>query len=137
MKLIEIIILLLLVIVIINSTDSAQTIDDIMQKPELFLIGAMKCGTTTLFDLLTQHPQICNDAHKEKHYYDKTEQYEKGYKFYMSMFEGCDPKQFYLDVSLSLSLSLSSSSSSLSSSSLSSSSLSSSLSSSPLLLGNS
>lgn len=98
MKLIEIIILLLvIVIVVINSTDSAQTIDDMKQKPELFLIGAMKCGTTTLFDLLTQHPQICNDAHKEKHYYDKAEEYQKGYKFYMSMFEGCDPNLFYLD----------------------------------------
>ena len=58
----------------------------------------MKCGTTTLFDFLTSHPEICNDAHKEKHFYDKDEDgYFRGYRYYLSLFQGCDYKKFYLD----------------------------------------
>jgi hypothetical protein len=72
--------------------------DDMKKKPEFFLIGAMKCGTTTLFSFLTSHPEICNDNYKEKHFYDKDEAgYFKGYNWYLSLFKGCDYKKFYLD----------------------------------------
>ena len=52
-------------------------------KPERFalIIGAMKCGTTSLFDILGQHPQICPCRHKEPDFFiqnrsaGETEQY--------------------------------------------------------------
>jgi hypothetical protein len=40
-----------------------------MNKPNLFLIGAMKSGTTTLHDLLAAHPQICMCQPKEPCYF--------------------------------------------------------------------
>ncbi len=40
-----------------------------MNKPNLFLIGAMKSGTTTLHDLLARHPQICMCNPKEPCYF--------------------------------------------------------------------
>jgi hypothetical protein len=35
----------------------------------LLIIGAMKCGTTSLFDHLAQHPAICASAVKEPEYF--------------------------------------------------------------------
>lgn len=90
--------LLIIIIDIINVYSSSSSDQYDKEKPEFFLIGAMKCGTTTLFSLLTQHKEICDDENKEKHYFDKDSQgYLKGYKFYLSLFKGCDPNQFYLD----------------------------------------
>ena len=43
---------------------------DIRRKPDYMIIGAQKSGTTTLFDLLSQHPDIRNPANKEMHYFD-------------------------------------------------------------------
>ncbi|WP_081786639.1 sulfotransferase family protein [Kordiimonas gwangyangensis] len=37
--------------------------------PNLFIIGAGKCGTTTLFSWLSQHPEIYAAKEKEPHYY--------------------------------------------------------------------
>lgn len=39
-----------------------------MNKPNLFLIGAMKSGSTTLHELLADHPQICMSEPKEPCY---------------------------------------------------------------------
>lgn len=42
-------------------------------KPDrfAFIIGAMKSGTTSLFDILGQHPQICPSKTKEPDYFTK------------------------------------------------------------------
>ncbi len=42
-----------------------------MDKPSNFvlIIGAMKSGTTSLFDILSQHPQICASKIKEPDYF--------------------------------------------------------------------
>ncbi len=37
--------------------------------PNLFIIGAGRCGTTTLFHWLSGHPDIFAAAEKEPHYY--------------------------------------------------------------------
>lgn len=34
-------------------------------KPNLFIVGAMKSGTTSLYSILEQHPQICMSSEKE------------------------------------------------------------------------
>ena len=36
-----------------------------LQYPDFFIIGAMKCGTTTLHKLLTDNPKICGEGEKE------------------------------------------------------------------------
>ena len=37
----------------------------------VFIIGAMKSGTTSLFDILSQHPQVCPSKTKEPDYFTK------------------------------------------------------------------
>jgi hypothetical protein len=40
-----------------------------LNRPNLFLIGAMKSGSTTLHELLAEHPQICMSEPKEPCYF--------------------------------------------------------------------
>lgn len=40
-----------------------------MSKPNLFIVGAPKCGTSSLYEYLKQHPQILMSTRKEPHYF--------------------------------------------------------------------
>ena len=40
-----------------------------MNKPNLFIVGAPKCGTTSMFSYLQQHPDIFMSNNKEPHYF--------------------------------------------------------------------
>ena len=40
-------------------------------KPNLFIVGAPGCGTTTLYHYLRQHPNIFMSGYKEPHYFGK------------------------------------------------------------------
>lgn len=42
-----------------------------MSKPNLFILGAPKCGTTSLYTYLKDHPQIYMSPAKEPHYFNK------------------------------------------------------------------
>lgn len=46
--------------------------------PNLLIIGAMKCGTTSLHDYLNQHPDIFMSQPKEIHYYDNLSKISRG-----------------------------------------------------------
>ncbi len=39
--------------------------------PFAFIVGAPRCGTTTLASLLTQHPDVCFSSVKEPHYFSR------------------------------------------------------------------
>lgn len=39
--------------------------------PNLFIVGAVKCGTTSLYAYLRQHPQIFFPEMKEPHFYTR------------------------------------------------------------------
>lgn len=52
--------------------------------PEFIIIGAMKCGTTSLYRELAQHPQIASARRKEVHYFDWY--YDKGEAWYRGQF---------------------------------------------------
>lgn len=39
------------------------------RKPDFFVVGAPKCGTTSLADWLARHPQVCMSQPKEPHYF--------------------------------------------------------------------
>ncbi|WP_019503571.1 sulfotransferase domain-containing protein [Pleurocapsa sp. PCC 7319] len=41
----------------------------IRRMPDFLIIGAQKCGTTSLFDFLVQHPNIGKPHKKEVDYY--------------------------------------------------------------------
>ncbi|MEQ9298386.1 MAG: sulfotransferase domain-containing protein [Cyclobacteriaceae bacterium] len=53
-----------------------------MKQPAFIIIGAQKCGTSTLFDLLSRHPQLEGSKKKEIHYFDRN--FEKSYNWYLS-----------------------------------------------------
>lgn len=52
--------------------------------PDFLIIGAQKCGTTSLFQYMIQHPQILGANRKEIHFFDK--KYVKGIEWYKRQF---------------------------------------------------
>ena len=53
-----------------------------MSLPNFICIGAAKSGTTTLYDILRQHPEIYIPAFKEPHFFDIPENYKNGIDWY-------------------------------------------------------
>ena len=60
-----------------------------MRKLNFFLIGAPKCGTTSLYNWLKTHPQIFLSAEKEPNYwnFDHQNRIVKNFEEYESLFE--------------------------------------------------
>lgn len=52
--------------------------------PTFLVLGAQRCGTTSLFRLLQQHPQIDAPAKKELHFFDN--RFHKGLSWYQKQF---------------------------------------------------
>jgi len=61
------------------------------RRPNLFIIGAMKSGTTTLHEYLDSHPQIAMSRIKEPGYFVEELTQRQGEDWYLSLFEqdGC------------------------------------------------
>jgi hypothetical protein len=55
-------------------------------KPNLLIIGAMKCGTTSLHHYLNMHPDIYMSEIKEIDYFIMERNYNKGMKWYKTNF---------------------------------------------------
>lgn len=55
--------------------------------PDVFIIGAQKCGTTSLHRLLMNHPSFCPSVYKEIHYFDRIENWSKGARYYLAHFK--------------------------------------------------
>jgi hypothetical protein len=62
-----------------------------VNKPDrfVFIIGAMKSGTTSLFEILSQHPQICPSKTKEPDYFTKKSD-ESSHENYLSLWNWQD-----------------------------------------------
>ena len=61
-------------------------------KPTFLIIGAMKCGTTSLCAYLRQHPEIFIPSHKDIYFFSNDDVYSKGWDWYIQHFEegkGC------------------------------------------------
>ena len=56
--------------------------------PTFVVIGAMKCGTTSLYRYLQQHPEICMSRTKEPNFFVEEKNYHKGMAWYQSLFQG-------------------------------------------------
>jgi hypothetical protein len=52
--------------------------------PNFLIIGAQKCGTTALYDMLAKHPQILESSRKEVHFFDRN--FVKGKYWYRRHF---------------------------------------------------
>ncbi len=49
------------------------------------IIGAAKCGTTTLFDHLAEHPEVCPASTKEPNFFASEEHFARGRAWYESL----------------------------------------------------
>ncbi|HRN40607.1 MAG TPA: sulfotransferase [Vicingus sp.] len=63
-------------------------------KVNLFIIGAQKCGTSTLFDNLIKHKKIIGGV-KEKNFFSHPYLFLKGLDWYYSLFHS---KKIYFDI---------------------------------------
>ncbi|MEO1670133.1 MAG: sulfotransferase [Cyanobacteria bacterium J06631_2] len=54
------------------------------------IIGAMKCGTTSIFNCLVQHPEIAGCRYKEPHFFSKAKNFAKGFDYYQSLWDQQD-----------------------------------------------
>jgi hypothetical protein len=52
--------------------------------PDFIVIGAQRCGTTSLYEYLTEHPAILPASRKEVHYFDV--HYDRGSEWYRTHF---------------------------------------------------
>ncbi len=75
--------------------------------PDFICVGAQKAGTTSLHDILKQHPDIYLPEIKETKYFQDNEKYKNGLEFYMSEYFSTynnenivgeiDPEYMYFD----------------------------------------
>jgi hypothetical protein len=54
--------------------------------PNTFILGAAKAGTTTLYDLLKQHPQVFLSFDKEPMFFSHEEHFSRGVEWYIRTF---------------------------------------------------
>jgi len=55
--------------------------------PDFLVIGAQKSGTTWLEKNLGAHPEICTPKHKELHFFDKQDVFQRGQAWYEDQFD--------------------------------------------------
>jgi hypothetical protein len=60
--------------------------------PNFLIIGSQKAGTTSLYNVLKQHPQIFLPKRKEVNYFFLQSEYDKGLKHYLAHFEPAPPE---------------------------------------------
>lgn len=54
--------------------------------PDFLIIGGMKCGTSSLYNYLNQHPRLFRSNYKEIRYFSHDEFYERGESWYRAHF---------------------------------------------------
>jgi hypothetical protein len=67
-----------------------------MAKPDFFIVGAPRCGTTAMYTYLRKHPQIFMPEHKEPMYFgaDLSQLHDRlSDRDYLALFEGAKPGQ--------------------------------------------
>lgn len=94
--------LLFLIAIIANFMCCASRIDDVdlstqTLRPDIFIIGVQKGGTTSLHDILLGNGEICGFGSKEKHFFDHNSLWFRGYDNYLSSFKKCTPGKITID----------------------------------------
>ena len=54
--------------------------------PDFLIIGAMKCGTTTLFEMMSSHPGVEAPVTKEIQFFSQPKNYARGERWYRAHF---------------------------------------------------
>ena len=58
----------------------------VARRPDFMIIGAMKSGTTTLYEYLDRHPGVFMCSPKEPLFFSREEVYARGLEWYFSLF---------------------------------------------------
>jgi hypothetical protein len=58
--------------------------------PDFVIIGAMKCGTTSLFRWLEEQPEVRLPEIKEPHFFSRNDRWDRGLDWYRSLFADAD-----------------------------------------------
>ncbi|MEM1355047.1 MAG: sulfotransferase [Planctomycetota bacterium] len=58
-----------------------------LKEPNFLVIGASKCGTSTLRHLLNQHPDVFVSMGNEPYFFSNDEYYNRGWDWYTAQFE--------------------------------------------------
>src|SRR5258706_1394558 len=61
-------------------------------RPNFLLVGAMKCATTTWWQILRCHPQIFMPADKEPGFFSWDDKYSRGWNWYEALFSDAEGK---------------------------------------------
>jgi hypothetical protein len=61
-------------------------VTDAHRLPDFILIGAMKCGTTSLFEWLAQHPDCRMPRRKEPDFFSRDDEWARGTDSYAALF---------------------------------------------------
>jgi len=69
-----------------------------MKKANLFIIGASKCGTTSFYNILKEHPDICMSSTKETSYFSLSEEKQKEIN-YQDYYSHCTNQKILGEVS--------------------------------------
>ena len=72
-------------------------------RPNFLIIGAAKAATTTLANLLIQHPQAAIVQGKEPHFFSQDQAYAAGWNAYQSLYSHCRDELAIGDASTSYS----------------------------------
>lgn len=62
-------------------------------RPNFLVIGAMKCGTTSLCSMLGLHPEIFMCSPKDTCFFSNDDMYKRGWAWYESLFQGAASKR--------------------------------------------
>ena len=62
-------------------------------KPNLFIVGAPKCGSTSLHFYIANHPEIFMSEPKELFYFIKELNWDNGLEWYLSHFQAAGSKK--------------------------------------------
>ncbi len=73
-----------------KTTLNQQTHGSIPDDAYLLIIGAMKCGTTSLFSYLSVHPQICPASVKEPEFFSNHQRHKKPFRHYHDVWPNFD-----------------------------------------------
>lgn len=69
-------------------------------KPDFMIIGAQKCGTTSLYSYLDGLPAFSGSNPKEVHYFDREDNFRRGRRWYESRFlKKIGEKQLFFEAS--------------------------------------
>jgi len=60
--------------------------------PNFLIIGSQKAGTTSLYHVLKQHPQVFMPERKEVNYFFLQSEYDQGFKAYLQHFDPAPPE---------------------------------------------